>query len=123
MGKEEQFKQILDELRSASTDILGTVLSSLDGLVMAHNLSTNDPNEANKLAAMSSALLGISRKVASTLNSGQLEEISVKGSDKSILIFDVAGQSSLLLVIKKEAALGFVLLEARDKVKNLASIK
>ncbi len=121
MSKEEKFRLILDELRSSSTDILGTVLASLDGLVIAHNLATNDPHEANKLAAMSSALLGISRKVAGTLSSGQLEEINVKGSDKSILIFDVAGQSSLLLIIKKEAALGFVLLEARDKVKKLAS--
>lgn len=122
MAREEQFRIILDELRSASTDIMGTVLASLDGLVMAHNLSTNDPNEANKLAAMSSALLGISRKVVGTLSSGTLEEISVKGSDKSILIFDVSGQFSLLLIIKKEAALGFVLLEARDKVKKLASV-
>lgn len=122
MSREEQYRIILDELRSASTDIMGTVLASLDGLVMAHNLATNDPNEANKLAAMSSALLGISRKVVGTLSSGKLEEISVKGSDKSILIFDVAGQFSLLLIIKKEAALGFVLLEARDKVKKLTTI-
>lgn len=121
MLKEEKFSSILDELRGASSDILGTVLASLDGLVIAHNLSTDNPNEANKLAAMSSALLGMSRKVAGAVSHSQLEEVSVKGSDQSILVFDVAGQSSLLLIIRKEAALGFILMEARDIVKKLAN--
>ncbi len=123
MTEGNRFAPALDELTKASSDIKGCLLASLDGLVIAHSPLTNDDMETNKLAAMSSALLGIGRKTLTTLKSGELQEIIIKDKNKLMLIFNAGEELSLLVITDKDASLGFVLMEARKKVKELASIQ
>lgn len=117
--KKEKLVEILKEIRKVG-DVQGSSVISVDGLVIASDLS-NDVDEET-FAAMSAAMQGAAETAVSELEQGELNEIVID-ADKGKLITIRAGSLAILVVLTKpEVNLGLILLEmgrASDKILNI----
>jgi len=118
-SKQEMIEAVLQELKSATTDIQGMAVISPDGMMIANQLGGNQGDAA---AAMGAALASLGRRVAETLVVGDFQEINIRGMDAGILLFGIEHRAALILKVISGANLGLVLLEARQAQKKLATI-
>ena len=117
--KQEMIDIVLDELKAATTDIQGMAVISPDGMMIANKLSGDQGDAA---AAMGAAMGSLGKRLAETLNVGDLHEINIRGGSASILVFDIEHRAALLLQVTANANLGLVLLEARQAQNKLSTI-
>jgi len=117
--KQERIDAVLNELKTATTDIQGIAVISPDGMMIANKLSGDQGDAA---AAMGAAMGSLGKRVADTLKVGDLHEINIRGTNASILVFDIEHRAALLLQVIANANLGLVLLEARQAQEQLSSI-
>lgn len=109
----------LNRLRARLPELSGSVLSSTDGLVVAHDAHSIEPDS---MAALAAAHLALSRRFAHAVNHGDLREAVVE-CDRGYITSYTAGPNALLtLVTSGDANLALVHLEARRCVRRLAQI-
>lgn len=115
-AKEEKIKQILLDLEKNS-EVSNSALISLKGQMMASALHRDIDERA--VAAMTAALISVGTRVADTLNSGKTGSIVVTGSDRVIVLHELA-QSVLIALAPADAKIGLIDFEinaALDKLK------
>jgi predicted regulator of Ras-like GTPase activity (Roadblock/LC7/MglB family) len=109
----------LDRLRGRMPELSGSVLATMDGLVVAHDAHGIEPDS---LAALAAAHLALARRFAYAVNHGELRE-SVVECDRGYITSYTAGPNALLtLVTSGDANLAMVHLEARRCVRRLVKI-
>jgi uncharacterized protein len=109
----------LGRLRARVPELSGTVLSSTDGLVVAHDAHGIEPDS---IAALAAAHLALARRFAHAVNHGDLREAVVE-CDRGYITSYTAGPNALLtLVTSGDANLALVHLEARRCVRRLVRI-
>ena len=109
----------LGNLRARMPELLGSVLATADGLVVAHDAHGIEPDS---LAALAAAHLALARRFAHAVNHGELRE-SVVECDGGYITTYTAGPTALLtLVTSGEANLARVHLEARRCVRKLIDL-
>jgi len=116
---ETRIVEVLRELQQVTADVQGGALVSPDGLTIAHTLRAE---EAPSAAAMAAAALTLGKRVATNLETGELSEMSIKGTDRRILLFDVQGKGVLLVEMAAEGNFGLVVLESGRIVQKLADL-
>ena len=113
---------VLDELgrlRTRLPELVGSVLATADGLVVAHDSHGIEPDT---LAALAAAHLALARRFAHAVNHGELRE-SVVECDGGYITSYTAGPNALLTVVTSgDANLAMVHLEARRCVRRLVRI-
>jgi predicted regulator of Ras-like GTPase activity (Roadblock/LC7/MglB family) len=82
MSKLEVLNKALDELVDGNPDIKGALIVSPDGLVIAASLTFID-TQADVVAAMSAAFLGLAKRAIKTLKCGEFIEVVAEGSEMS----------------------------------------
>lgn len=115
-AKEEKINQILLDLEKNS-EVSNSALISLKGQMMASALHRDIDERA--VAAMTAALTSVGTRVADTLNSGKTGSIVITGSDKIIVLHQLA-QSVLIGIAPADAKIGLIDFEinaAIDKLK------
>jgi uncharacterized protein len=120
VGKQEALQQSLAALRNAIPEIRGVLIASTDGLPMAQNLSGSE--DPNRVAAMAATALGLGKRISDTLNAGALTETTVSGTSGQIFLYAAGSKGVLVVVAAAGANVGLINLEARDAVRNIASI-
>jgi uncharacterized protein len=120
VGKQEALQQSLAALRNAIPEIRGVLIASTDGLPMAQNLSGSE--DPNRVAAMAATALGLGKRISDTLNAGALTETTVSGTSGQIFLYAAGNKGVLVVVAAAGANVGLINLEARDAVRNIASI-
>lgn len=109
----------LGRLRARVPELSGSVLSSTDGLVVAHDAHSIEPDS---IAALAAAHLALARRFAHAVNHGDLREAVVE-CDRGYITSYTAGPNALLtLVTSGDANLALVHLEARRCVRRLTQI-
>jgi predicted regulator of Ras-like GTPase activity (Roadblock/LC7/MglB family) len=109
----------LGRLRARVPELSGSVLSSTDGLVVAHDAHSIEPDS---IAALAAAHLALARRFAHAVNHGDLREAVVE-CDRGYITSYTAGPNALLtLVTSGDANLALVHLEARRCVRRLVQI-
>jgi predicted regulator of Ras-like GTPase activity (Roadblock/LC7/MglB family) len=109
----------LARLRARVPELSGSVLSSTDGLVVAHDAHGIEPDS---LAALAAAHLALARRFAHAVSHGELREAVVE-CDRGYITSYTAGPNALLtLVTSGDANLALVHLEARRCVRHLVRI-
>jgi predicted regulator of Ras-like GTPase activity (Roadblock/LC7/MglB family) len=109
----------LGRLRSRVPELSGSVLSSTDGLVVAHDAHDIEPDS---IAALAAAHLALARRFAHSVNHGDLREAVVE-CDRGYITSYTAGPSALLtLVTSGDANLALVHHEARRCVRRLVRL-
>ena len=116
-NRAEQLNQILEKLKSSSSDIEACAVVSEDGLMIASLLPEGYEDE--QAAAMCAAMISTGTRTTQELNRGTLQQIFVKG-DNGYVIGMYAGPNAVLLAITgKEAKLGLVFLDLSRAVEEI----
>lgn len=116
--REEVFKEMLI-LRDRTPDISGSVACTVDGLPIACDVADEGGEQT---AALSAALLALSRRMTTTAGKGTLEETLISGS-AGYAAFYPAGPTIVLTVLAGPGTnLGLLRLEGRKTATTLAAI-
>lgn len=111
MSVNASIEKTLKALNMRSPEIEATALVTRDGIVVASALASGV--EADRVAAMCAALLGLADTAAAELDRGNLKLVLLHG-DKGVLLLVHVGSSHVLAVsATTEIKLGAVLMEAK----------
>jgi predicted regulator of Ras-like GTPase activity (Roadblock/LC7/MglB family) len=83
------------ELRHRLPHVVGVLVASIDGLLIAQDARNIEPDT---MAAMSAAQLGLGQQIVAAATSGDFRETVTTGTDGYVAIF-AAGSTALLSVI------------------------
>ncbi|MGW3348057.1 roadblock/LC7 domain-containing protein [Nonomuraea rubra] len=115
-------QEVLEEmalLRERTPDVQGSVACTVDGLQLACDLPGEQGEQA---AALSAALLAMSRRMLAITGHGTLEETLVSGT-AGFTAFYAAGPTIVLTVLAGPGAnVGLLRLEGRKTAAALAAV-
>ncbi|MFX1445107.1 MAG: roadblock/LC7 domain-containing protein [Promethearchaeota archaeon] len=117
-AKEEKIKQILLDLEKNS-EVSNSALISLKGQMMASALHRDIDEKA--VAAMTAALTSVGTRVADTLNSGKTGSIVITGSDRVIILHQLA-QAVLIALAPADAKIGLIDFEINAALDQLKMV-
>jgi predicted regulator of Ras-like GTPase activity (Roadblock/LC7/MglB family) len=116
-SRTERIQEVLRGLRSASPDIIGASVVSIDGFVIASVLPSEIDEEL--VSGMAAAMLGVGERISSELMGALMEQTYVR-SDKGYVVLNAVGQDSVLVVLTtKDAKLGLVFIELKRACAEL----
>lgn len=114
------FQSELAALLRSSTGILTCVLASADGFVIAQDNLQSANGE--KLAAMSSSMIGLATAVSRELALGTLDALVMEALQGKVVMLSVpTGKADLVLLVSCGTAgtIGHVLYSAKAAAKNI----
>lgn len=121
MGTAEKLKSLLHELdESLPGQIEGSLIASGDGFLVGHTLSEVD--DAKRVAAMVATTVGVSRRMADTLNAGALKETSISAEGRLVQLYLVGDRGALAVVANEGANVALINLKAREQVETAKSL-
>ena len=116
----EQIQDVLRGLRTASPDIVGASVVSIDGFVVASVLPSEIDEEL--VSGMAAAMLGVGERISAELMGSSMEQTYVR-SEKGYVVLNAVGAESVLVVLTtKEAKLGLVFMELKRRCAELSKI-
>lgn len=118
--REELIKATLHNLNGSSADIEASAVISTDGLPIAALLSSSI-NE-DRVGAMSAAMLSLGDRTAAELARGELEQVMIKGSNGYVLLIHAGSEAVISVIVRKEAKLGLVFLDASRAAKEVEKL-
>ena len=116
----EQIQDILRGLRSASPDIVGASVVSIDGFVIASVLPSEIDEEL--VSGMAAAMLGVGERISAELMGSSMEQTYVRSEKGYVVLNAVGGESVLVVLTTKEAKLGLVFIELKRRCAELAKV-
>lgn len=121
MSTLDQLKSILNELDNAvSGQIQGSLIASSDGFLIADTLQTGDDSE--RVAAMVATTVGVGRRMANTLNAGELDETSITGAGRLIQLYLIGDAGVLAVVAQSGSNIALINIAARKAAKKAQSL-
>jgi predicted regulator of Ras-like GTPase activity (Roadblock/LC7/MglB family) len=116
-SRTEKMQDILRGLRSASPDIIGAAVVSIDGFIVASVLPSEVDEEL--VSGMAAAMLGVGERISSELMASVMEQVYVR-SEKGYVVLNAVGADSVLVVLtNKDAKLGLVFIEIKRRCAEL----
>ena len=117
-SRTEKMQDILRGLRTASPDIIGAAVVSIDGFIVASVLPSEVDEEL--VSGMAAAMLGVGERISSELMASVMEQVYVR-SEKGYVVLNAVGADSVLVVLTtKDAKLGLVFIEVKRRCQELA---
>jgi hypothetical protein len=116
----EQIQDVLRGLRSASPDIVGASVVSIDGFVIASVLPSEIDEEL--VSGMAAAMLGVGERISAELMGSSMEQTYVRSEKGYVVLNAVGGESVLVVLTTKEAKLGLVFIELKRRCAELAKV-
>ncbi|MEU1629797.1 roadblock/LC7 domain-containing protein [Streptomyces sp. NPDC020096] len=113
---------VSDELRSLRARVphlTGALAASVDGLVIAQDAATS---EAESVAALTAAALGVGIRLADTAERGGFLELLVRGEQGYVAIYAAGSSAVVTVVAQARANVGRLHLEVRRSSARIAEI-
>jgi len=120
MSREEQLAQALDELMREDSDIQAAALVSLDGFTMASALPAG--MQADRVGAMSAAILGLGERAAAELGRGHLSQVFIEGENGYVLLIAAGSRAVLTAMADPNAKLGLVLYDMKATAERIGDV-
>ncbi|AEM46934.1 Roadblock/LC7 family protein [Acidithiobacillus ferrivorans SS3] len=117
---EEMIRSILSELNNSSTDIEASALIFTDGLTIWSVLSVEINDD--RVGTMATAMLSLGGHAAAKLARGEQEQIMIKGNNGYILLIHAGREAVLSVIVRKEAKLELVFLDANRAAQSIADL-
>jgi len=118
--REQLLAEALDDLMRNDPDIQASALVSLDGFTMASALPAG--MQADRVGAMSAAILGLGERAAAELGRGHLSQVFIEGDSGYVLLM-AAGERAVLTAMADPAAkLGLVLYDMKSAAERISQI-
>lgn len=107
----------LRQLTETVPGILGTVIVSVEGFVVAayppseqSSLSSAaETSSTSQVAAMAAALIALGEQTLVRLAQGQMERLLIEGEDGAIVVYPINQNAALAAMVDKHAKMGLVL--------------
>lgn len=99
---------LLDHLVRGVDGVVGALLATADGFVVADRLPGDDSIDAAGLAAMTAATLGLGDRLVATVVPGPSHLVVVRSADAQVLIHRVTGVGGIAVLAAADADLGRV---------------
>jgi len=119
-SRTEKIQDVLRGLRSASPDIIGASVVSIDGFVIASVLPSEIDEEL--VSGMAAAMLGVGERISSELMGSNMQQTYVRSEKGYVVLNAVGGDSVLVVLTTKEAKLGLVFIELKRRCAELSQI-
>lgn len=116
MNAEAAMQAELRRLRRLRPEVTGSLLSGVDGLLIASDLTGVD---ADHVAALAGAGAGLGERFARTIGHGRLQECVVRGSHGCVVTYPAAREALLTVVTLPEVDLTGLHAEARRMAERL----
>ncbi len=113
----ESIAERLERLRAGSPDLDAIALVSVEGLPIASSIG--DDLHAERLGAMTAAMLALGERIAAELRRGQLNEVMIRGDDGYAVLMTLDQNSVLCALASDEAKLGLVYLDMRRVLSEM----
>lgn len=92
-------------------------VATVEGILLA--ASAPDELDADRISAMTAAMLAWGERIADELGRGQLEQVHIKGERGYVLLLPINEQAVLTALVNSEAKLGLVFLDLQRAVLDL----
>jgi len=119
-GRAARLDRVLAALLRQAPEIEAAAVVSFDGLPMASAMP--EELDADRVAAMSAALLALGERASEGLGRGELSQVSVEGETGSVHLVSARGEAVLVGVAGPRAKAGLVLFELRRVAAQVADV-
>lgn len=110
-------------LRRRLPDVAGTVLAAVDGMLIASDMQDGGSGvEAETVAAMSAATLGLGQRFAATVGHGGLMEAVMRAAGGYIVTYAAGGGALLTVLAYPHANVARLHLEARRAAERMGRL-
>jgi len=116
----ERIQEVLRGFRTASPDIIGASVVSIEGFVIASVLPSEIDEEL--VSGMAAAMLGVGERISSELMGSVMEQTYVRSEKGYVVLNAVGSDAVLVLLTSKEAKLGLIFIELRRRCAELVKI-
>jgi uncharacterized protein len=115
--RSEKISEILRSVRQSSPEVIGACVVNSDGFIVASVV----PNEIDEdlIGGMAASLLGVGERISTDLMRAEMEQTYVRSLKGYIIINAVGEDSSLVLLVTREAKLGLIFLELKRTINEL----
>lgn len=120
ISREERLAEALDELMREDGDIQAAALVSLDGFTMASALPAG--MQADRVGAMSAAILGLGERAAAELGRGHLSQVFIEGENGYVLLIAAGSRAVLTAMADPGAKLGLVLYDMKAAAERIGNV-
>lgn len=118
--REELLAGALDDLMREDPDIQAAALVSLDGFTMASALPAG--MQADRVGAMSAAILGLGERAAAELGRGHLSQVFIEGENGYVLLIAAGDRAVLTAMAEPSAKLGLVIYDMKATADRIGQI-
>jgi predicted regulator of Ras-like GTPase activity (Roadblock/LC7/MglB family) len=116
----ERIQEVLRGFRTASPDIIGASVVSIEGFVIASVLPAEIDEEL--VSGMAAAMLGVGERISSELMGSVMEQTYVRSEKGYVVLNAVGADAVLVLLTTKEAKLGLIFIELRRRCAELSKV-
>jgi predicted regulator of Ras-like GTPase activity (Roadblock/LC7/MglB family) len=114
--------QVLDELHglgAAVGGVVGCVVATSDGLLVASTLEDDEPTQ---LAALISTVVGLGRHAVRMTGRGDLREATIRGAEGHVVVHAIGETAVLAVVGRADLNVALLQLHARPAVQRLLGL-
>src|SRR3989338_3187013 len=125
--RSDQLLKSLAALHAAAPGLIGSAISTNDGLVIAvyppgWDNDIQDPTGGEHVAAMSAVVASMAERTMVRLEQGELERVLMEGEKGTIAVYPLTHDSALAVLIEKEVKLGLTLQAVRKTADDLKQV-
>ncbi len=113
-------ERILDALHEDCAEVIGTIVSGVDGMAWAQRLPAEF--DQNRFAAMSSALLALSDNLVREAGKGSPRKVLIEGEDGNVFLMHAGNRLLLTVFTRADSNLGMSLAHANHAVDQIAAL-
>ena len=116
----------LRELTESVPGIMGTVIVSIEGFVVAAyppaDEDLSQPTSTPQIAAMAATLIALSEEALTRLAQGKIERLLIEGVNGAMIVYPINRNAALAAMVDKGAKLGLTLLTVSQAATFFASV-
>jgi hypothetical protein len=119
VSRREQLNDVLRAIRAGSPEVIGAAVVSTEDFIIA-SVFPSDVDE-DLIGGMAASLLGVGERISTDLMQAPMEQVFVRTPRGYIIINSIDVNSSLVVLVSKDAKLGLIFLELRRSIAELAA--
>lgn len=119
MSKQQELESVIADLRSGVPDVRGVVVTTPDGLPLAHDLP---PDQSEMLAALAASAINSGDRVSTQLGLGALVETTLKAEHGQLVAYRIGHLAIVVIAAPLQANIGLLRIEARAAAVRITSI-
>ncbi len=119
-SRTEQINGILQTLKSDMSDVVASVLVSVDGLVLASQLPPDISQE--NIGGVVATLLQLTQRAANELRQGGMEQVIIQSEEGFSFIVGASESTFLVVLSRKGSTLGLLMANAKNAAHDIAEI-